>query len=288
MIIFKYLWLKSYLMNVDLLRGRRSAFPSEWTPFNRLNTITILLSIYLLSACSSVTPTQKTVLIISPDANWWKVREDSSFSSMKNDSSLGMNLPVQVVQNLAVVRRKMNADNLPRFVVAISDANEINAFAQLRDNQNYIIFTQGFLLKFGNDPDILATTLGHELAHHKLGHTVAGYKEERANNINILGQTVSALSNFFVPFSGLLVGNLVKGVGLSYSRDDERAADNLGMTWAINAGYSHCGSYRFASEMSQLKGQDNFTFLSTHPGSEERMDNANIFAMQKNIASCGS
>ncbi|WP_342394191.1 M48 family metalloprotease [Polynucleobacter sphagniphilus] len=149
-----------------------------------------------------------------------------------------------------------------------------------------MIFTRGFLIKFGNDPDILATTLGHELAHHELGHTVPGYIEDRSNNINIIGHTISTISNFFVPFSGLFVGNLVKGVGLSYSRDDEREADNLGMAWAIYSGYSHCGSYRFASEMNQINGSTSLAFLSTHPGSEERMRNANIFALQKNIASC--
>ena len=275
-------------MGAQLIKCLQRTVTLSQTSNNVLNFMTFSLSIYLLVACSTVTPPQKSALIISPDAGWWKAKENEPFLSIATDSSLGINLPLVAEKNLAVVRRKMSVASSADFVLVISDSRDINAFAQTQNNKNYIIFTQAFLIKYGNDPDVLATSLGHELAHHELGHTVPGYIEDRNNAVNILGQTMATISNFFLPFSGLLVGNIVKGVGLSYSRADERAADNLGMSWAKDAGYSPCGSYRLASSMNQMEDKANFSFLSTHPGSEERMENASNFAMHKNLTSCHS
>jgi predicted Zn-dependent protease len=58
----------------------------------------------------------------------------------------------------------------------------------------------------------------------------------------------------------------------------------MGMQWAMQAGFSPCGSYRFASQMNALGEGASIPFLSTHPGNNERMENANrISESQKSI-----
>ena len=210
-----------------------------------------------------------------PNEAWWQsTNTDSSASSSE--------------KNLAAVRQQMMKSVPFPFVIGLSDSNEINAYAQLQNNQRYIIFTNGFIAQFGNDPDVMAAVLGHELAHHQLGHTQPDYAKNRDAAIDVTSQALGMIASYFIPFSGLVVGNAAKGVGLTWSRNDERSADEMGMQWAMQAGYSPCGSYRFAAQMNALGEGAAITFLSTHPGNNERMENADRFAQNKKGSPCSS
>jgi predicted Zn-dependent protease len=210
-----------------------------------------------------------------PNDAWWQsANTDPSASSSE--------------KNLATVRQQMMKSVPFPFVVGLSDTAEINAYAQLQNNQRYIILTNGFIAQFGNDPDVLAAVLGHELAHHQLGHTQPDYAKNRDAAIDVTSQALGMIASYFIPFSGLVVGNAAKGMGLTWSRNDERSADEMGMQWAMQAGYSPCGSYRFAAQMNALGEGAAITFLSTHPGNNERMANADRFAQNKKGAPCSS
>ena len=210
-----------------------------------------------------------------PNDAWWQsANTDPSASSSE--------------KNLATVRQQMMKSVPFPFVVGLSDTAEINAYAQLQNNQRYIILTNGFIAQFGNDPDVLAAVLGHELAHHQLGHTQPDYAKNRDAAIDVTSQALGMIASYFIPFSGLVVGNAAKGMGLTWSRNDERSADEMGMNWAMQAGYSPCGSYRFAAQMNALGEGAAITFLSTHPGNNERMANADRFAQNKKGAPCSS
>jgi len=231
------------------------------------NTL-VIISCGLLMACSSA---NKKTSVQVPNNAWWQAANTNPAASASE-------------KNLAIVRQKMMKTVPFPFVVGLSDSNEINAFAQLQNNQRYIIFTNGFIAQFGNDPDVLATVLGHELAHHQLGHTQPDYAKNRDMAIDATSQALGMIASYFIPFSGLVIGNAAKGVGLTFSRNDERSADEMGMQWAMQAGFSPCGSYRFASQMNALGEGASIPFLSTHPGNNERMENANrISESQKSI-----
>ena len=233
--------------------------------------IVVLLS-SLLIACSA---SKKPMVVQVPNDAWWQsANTDPSASSSE--------------KNLATVRQQMMKSVPFPFVVGLSDTAEINAYAQLQNNQRYIIFTNGFIAQFGNDPDVLAAVLGHELAHHQLGHTQPDYAKNRDAAIDVTSQALGMIASYFIPFSGLVVGNAAKGMGLTWSRNDERSADEMGMNWAMQAGYSPCGSYRFAAQMNALGEGAAITFLSTHPGNNERMANADRFAQNKKGAPCSS
>jgi predicted Zn-dependent protease len=233
--------------------------------------IVVLLS-SLLIACSA---SKKPMTVQVPNDAWWQsANTDPSASSSE--------------KNLATVRQQMMKSVPFPFVVGLSDTAEINAYAQLQNNQRYIILTNGFIAQFGNDPDVLAAVLGHELAHHQLGHTQPDYAKNRDAAIDVTSQALGMIASYFIPFSGLVVGNAAKGMGLTWSRNDERSADEMGMQWAMQAGYSPCGSYRFAAQMNALGEGAAITFLSTHPGNNERMANADRFAQNKKGAPCSS
>jgi predicted Zn-dependent protease len=232
----------------------------------------ILLTAFLI-ACSS--SGKKPLSVQVPNEVWWQ-KASISPATCASD------------KNLAAVRQKMQTVVPFSFTVGFADSTEINAYADRQETQRYVIFTTGFIREFGNDPDVLASVLGHELAHHQLGHTQPGYAKNRDTGINVASQALGVIASYFIPFSGLVVGNVAKGAGLSFSRDDERAADLQGMQWAQQAGYSACGSYRFAARMNAIGEGASFAFLSTHPGNAERMQNAETWAQSNRAAPCSS
>jgi predicted Zn-dependent protease len=238
-----------------------------------LRTALLILLTAFLVACSS--SGKKPLSVRVPNEVWWQTAGSSPATSASD-------------KNLAAVRQKMQTVVPFSFTVGFADSTEINAYADLRDKQRYVIFTAGFMREFGSDPDVLASVLGHELAHHQLGHTQPGYAKNRDVTVNVASQALGMIASYFVPFSGLVVGNAAKGAGLSFSRDDERAADLQGMQWAQQAGYSACGSYRFATTMNALGEGASFAFLSTHPGNAERMQNAEAFVQNNWAAPCSS
>ena len=235
------------------------------------NTLVLLCSA-LLVACTTA---KKPMTVQIPNEAWWQAA-----NSAPNASS--------AEKNLAAVRQNMMKTVPFPFVVGLSDSTEINAFAELKNNQRYIIFTNGFIAQFGSDPDVLATVIGHELAHHQLGHTQPDYAKNRDAAVDATSQALGMIASYFIPFSGLIVGNAAKGVGLTFSRNDERSADEMGMQWALQAGYSPCGSYRFAAKMNALGEGAAIPFLSTHPGNNERMENAQLYAQNKRAEPCSS
>lgn len=237
-----------------------------------LRTLLVLCVFAGMTGCSSFgskKPDQVQVLV--PNSEWWANAESSTNSSTRN---------------LAQVRSRMSSIVPVRYTLALSRQPEINAYATRENGQMLVVFTDGFLKTFGSDPDVLATTLGHEVAHHRLGHTDPSRQKSRAVNQEIASQVLGTIASYFVPFSGLLVGPAIKTASLSFNRDDEREADELGMTWALQAGYSPCGSYRLSKRLNDLGEGAALTFLSTHPGNSERMDSAEQFERSRSLQGC--
>ena len=209
-----------------------------------------------------------------PNAQWWKAIERGDQNLPKQ---LNLGLSAEILMQLAIVHKRIQTQTNKQFTIGLAASNEVNAFAKKQSGYDLIIVTSGFLLRFGNDPDVLATTLGHELAHHYLGHT------EHEENHNIFAG--NSLIPTTKPLYGLANNNLadrsipVDSANLSSyddSRNQERAADLLGMYWATQAGYSANGVYKLAQGLKELQGGD--VYLPTHPSNAERMQAAHTFA----------
>ena len=208
-----------------------------------------------------------------PNAQWWKAIEKGDQNLPRQ---LNLGLSAEVLMQLAIVHKRIQAQTNKNFTIGLTASNEVNAFAKKQQGYDLIILTSGFLLRFGNNPDVLATTLGHELAHHYLGHT------EHEENHNIFAG--NSLIPTTKPLYGLANNNIadrsipVDSAKLSSyddSRNQERAADLLGMYWATQAGYSANGVYKLAQGLKELQGND--VYLPTHPSNAERMQVAQTF-----------
>ena len=151
------------------------------------------------------------------------------------------------------------------------NATYVNAYAFPGGS---IAATRGILLDLENEAQ-LAALLGHELGHVNARHTAEQMSKSTLINLFVGGfSTVVGTQS-----SGL--GNLASQLGMvgagallaSYSRDNEREADALGLEYMVRAGYNANG---FVGLMDMLRRTSKYKpsaielMFATHPMSDER------------------
>jgi predicted Zn-dependent protease len=137
-----------------------------------------------------------------------------------------------------------------------------------------IACTRGMLLSLDNEAE-LSALLGHELGHVNARHTAEQMSKGMLTQTLVGGVAVAAGTQ------GSGYGNLASqlgqfGVGAllaSYSRDNEREADALGMEYMVRAGYSSQGMVGLMDvlrSMGRHKPSAIELMFATHPMSDER------------------
>jgi len=161
--------------------------------------------------------------------------------------------------------------------------------AAMAPNGSMQVWT-GLLLRVHNEAQ-LACILGHEMSHYMLRHTVAEWRRAR--------DTTGAMAVVAILTAGAgvgIVGSLANLVALnsllSYSRDEERAADANGQDLVYKAGYdpSQCAALwraQMTEENAEPEHADTFQFLKSHPASQERLDTMQQRAAQMVAAANG-
>src|SRR5690242_19995945 len=168
-----------------------------------------------------------------------------------------------------------------KYQVIILNSPAINAFA-LPNGRLYV--TRG-LIALANDKAELASVLAHEMGHVIARH--AAIREEQARQVAIIGHVVNdVLSD---PQVGALALAKSKLTLASFSRAQEFEADGIGVGISARAGFDPYGATRFLTAMernaalkasrtpSDARSQD---FLSSHPATPERVQNAQANARQ--------
>jgi predicted Zn-dependent protease len=156
------------------------------------------------------------------------------------------------------------------FVVQMDDGQP-NAFAAVaKDGRNVVAVTPAMLELLGDDADAYAAVIGHELAHLARKH-----RADRASRQGLL-QGLGAVATLLIAArtgtnASALVDLSTAIVDRSYSRDEEREADRLGIEYAAGAGFDPRGAVRLFERMGQAAQGTTLAFLSTHPASEERV-----------------
>jgi len=155
--------------------------------------------------------------------------------------------------------------NLP-YTFEIVDASVVNAFAV---PGGYVYFTRGILAYVNNEAE-LAGVMGHELGHITARHSAQQYSRAQLAQLGVvvgglfLGDWVSGIAQFGV---GMLF--------LSFSRDNERQADALGVEYATRAGYDGKELAGFFETLERMNpGSDRSGlpgWFSTHPSPEDRV-----------------
>ena len=155
--------------------------------------------------------------------------------------------------------------NLP-YKLEIVDASVVNAFAV---PGGYVYLTRGILANLNNEAE-LAGVMGHELGHITARHSAQQYSRAQLAQVGVL-------------VGGLFLGDVVSGLAqlgagmlfLSFSRDNERQADQLGVEYASKAGYDGKELAAFFETLERMNpGSDRSGlpgWFSTHPSPEDRV-----------------
>ncbi|RPH50893.1 MAG: peptidase M48 Ste24p [Desulfobacteraceae bacterium] len=151
------------------------------------------------------------------------------------------------------------------------NATYVNAYAFPGGS---IAATRGILVNLDNEAE-LAALIGHELGHVNARHTAEQMSKGVLTSVVVGG--IAAYAGTKSP----TYGKIAEGIGMlgsgmliaSYSRDNEREADSLGMGYMVKAGYSPAGFIGLMDmlkKMSKSKPGTIEIMFSTHPMSDER------------------
>ena len=165
--------------------------------------------------------------------------------------------------------------------MTILNSGAVNAFA-LPTGQLYV--TRG-LIALASDTSELSSVLSHEMAHVIAKH--ASIREDQARQAAVVTRVVTDMSND--PDLTALALAKTKLTMASFSRAQEFEADGIGVGIAARARFDPYGAARFLSSMERNaamkagktsldpRAQD---FLSSHPATPERVQNAQASARQ--------
>lgn len=136
----------------------------------------------------------------------------------------------------------------------------------------YIFVTRGMMGLMRNEAE-LVSVLGHEIGHVTARHSVAMMTRAQVAQIGL--GVGSIISPELAQFSDMAAGGL-KLLFLSYSRDAERQADDLGFGYALDHGYdvremvNVFASLEQAGEIAGASPLPNW--LASHPEPGDRID----------------
>jgi len=165
---------------------------------------------------------------------------------------------------------------------AVVDDPEANAFAL---PGGWIYVSRG-LLAITNSEDELAGVIGHEIGHVAARH--AAQRQTTATGIGILALPALVLGAA-LGTGGELLGSplllLGSGALATYSRAQERQADEVGQTMAAEAGYDPSAMSRFLATLeaaTHLEGEasSGTSFFDSHPSTPERVEDTRRFAAE--------
>jgi predicted Zn-dependent protease len=141
----------------------------------------------------------------------------------------------------------------------------------------YVYITRQ-LMGLMDDESQLAFALGHEVGHIAANHAHIREQYARRNPLGVFGQIVGAI---FGPGISNMMSARAKLDTLSFSREQEYQADDLGIRYMIQAGYDPAGASGILASLSRnsalearVQGRTNRQtpeWASTHPLSENRM-----------------
>jgi predicted Zn-dependent protease len=153
----------------------------------------------------------------------------------------------------------------------VVNATYVNAYAFPGGS---IACTRGILLNLDNEAQ-LAALLGHELGHVNARHTAQQMSKGTLTQVFVGGLSVLAgTASEALGQVAAQLGTIGAGAFLaSYSRDNEREADALGMEYMVKTGYNSKGMVGLMDMLRSLnKSKPGVIELmfATHPMSDER------------------
>ena len=188
----------------------------------------------------------------------------------------------QIGSNIAV--QSGLAGSREAFDVTLLNSSVNNAFAV---PGGYVYVTRQLVGLMNNEAE-LAGVLGHEVGHVAARHSARRQANAQRNSIlGVLGAVASSVLLGDSQIGNTVSRGLLQGsqlLTLSYSRNQELEADDLGIRYLKSAGYDPRAMGTVLQSLAaqnsldaQLQGRDNATvpqWASTHPDPASRVQNA--------------
>lgn len=149
----------------------------------------------------------------------------------------------------------------------ILDTPVINAFAV---PGGYIYFTRGILAQLNNEAELIGV-MGHEMGHITARHTASQQSKQQLGQLLLVGGMIA--SEHFRELAGVAMQGM-QLLFLSFSRENEREADRLGVEYSAKVGYDASKMADFFQVLNKMNMASDHagvpTFLSTHPDPGDR------------------
>jgi predicted Zn-dependent protease len=227
--------------------------------------------------CATNPVTGKTQLMLISEQE--EIQIDKQYAPVQFSSDYGViQEPAlnRYVQNVGKqMSERTHRPHMP-FSFQVVNATYVNAYAFPGGS---IAVTRGILLQLDNEAE-LSALLGHELGHVNARHTARQMSKGVLSQAVIGGISAAAGATLGAGYGEMAsqLGMLGAGALLaSYSRDNEREADALGLEYTVRSGY---GADGFVGLMDMLRGLSKSKpsyielMFATHPMSEERYQTA--------------
>ena len=252
--------------------------------------IKVLVSLVAMSimwvACTTNTITGRKQLLLLPESELIQMAygEYQTFLSSNKVVSNTTSKDLEMVNRVG--KRVVNAvvdfykqNNIQnelegyQWDIKLVDSKEVNAWCM--PGGKIVVYTG--ILPVAQNEAALANIIGHEISHAIFRHS-----NERMTQ-GMLAQYGSAAADALLATRSSnttrAIFNTAIGLGAQYgvimpfSRKNELEADKYGMVWAAMAGYNPAEAINLWQRMQQASnGQTPPEFLSTHPGSEHRIE----------------
>ncbi|HVO91389.1 MAG TPA: M48 family metalloprotease, partial [Terriglobales bacterium] len=209
---------------------------------------------------------------------YWRVKDvvlekNPRVELYKPDQQIALTISTRTIQEMMLAHLRICRSAGVQSELYIVDGDEPNAFAGFVNNSQPIIGINLAMVKvIGDQVDEYAALIGHEAAHWAKGH--ANSSQTRTSTLNALGTLVGVgLGAAGVPAAGLISGLGVDLIDSSYSRDQEREADAQSIDYLLANNYDPQAAVTLQEKFLKIDRGLSLPFLSTHPSSEERIEN---------------
>lgn len=196
--------------------------------------------------------------------------------------------PVVAAHVEEIGRRLVAVSEQPaeRWTFTVLDSADVNAFAI---PGGYVYVTRG-LVALADDEASLAGVIGHEIAHVTAGHGADRRQRQGIASVGLLLGSVGLAAVGIDPAGlGGLLQTAAGGFLASYSREDEREADQFGIRYLAAAGYDPYAQADFLNSLAEnaqleaaIEGRrydpNQTSFFATHPATGGRVREARAFA----------
>lgn len=227
----------------------------------------MVISLVVLAACDVQTTPTSTSAPARPSSA--STLTDQEARSRAGQAARQFVTVVETVEPVAEreCRRRAPAANCD-FQIVVDDrpGQPPNAFQTVDRNGRPILAFNLALIASVSNADELAFVMGHEAAHHVLGHLARTQQNAAVGAVILSGLAALGGANADAVQSAEQIGATLGA--RSYSKDFELEADRLGTVITARAGYNPVRGAEFFNKIPDPGNR----FLGTHPPNAARME----------------